>query len=73
MLCNTLSITNTSINVVKLPIMKHINNIVDVIFIYYLFSCPFFGVSKEDVAVPLGLFHRSGYKTHVCIALSLNV
>ena len=55
MFYNTLSIKIMNINDVKIPIMKHIINI---IFIYFFFSCPFFGVSKEDITTPLGLFHR---------------
>ena len=58
MFYNTLSITITNINAVKIPIMKHIINILDIIFIYCLFSCPFMGVSGEDITTPSSLFYH---------------
>ena len=58
MFYNNLSITITNINAVKIPIMKHIINILDINFIYCFFSCPFLGVSREDITTPLTLFHH---------------
>ena len=58
MFYNTLSITITNINVVKIQIMKHIINIFYIIFIYCLFSCSYLGVSEEDIKASSRLFHH---------------
>ena len=73
MFYNTLSITITNINAMEIPIMKHISNILDIIFIYCFFSCPFFRVSEEDITAPSGLFYRGCYRTHALIASPLDV
>ena len=73
MFYNILPTTIKNINAMKIPKMKHINNILDIIFRNCFFSCPFLGVSEEDVTTPLGIFHRGGYRTHAHIASSLNV
>ena len=70
---NILPTTIKNINAIKIQKMKHISNILDIIFIYCFFSCPFLGVSEEDVAAPSGIFHHSEYRTHTHVASSLDV
>ena len=73
MFYNIFSTTIKNINAMKIQKMKHINNTLDIIFIDCFFSCPYSGVSEEDVAAPSGIFYRGGYKTHTHIASSLDV
>ena len=61
MLYNILLTTIKNINAMKIPKIKHISNILDIIFIDCFFSCPFLGVSEEDVTAPSGIIHRGGY------------